>query len=79
MDFKPINKTTVPNEIVEQMISMVRSGSLKPGEKLPSERQLAENLTVGRSSVREAMKALEALRLIHRTNEGTIILSLIHI
>ena len=73
MDFKPINKTTVPNEIVEQMISMVRSGSLKLGEKLPSERQLAENLKVGRSSVREAMKVLEALGLIHRTNEGTII------
>ena len=72
-NLKPIRKATVPGEIIEQIISMVRAGSLKPGDKLPTERELGELLDVGRSSVREALKGLETTGLLKRTTEGTIL------
>lgn len=46
------------------------SGELEPGDRLPAERQLAIDLEVGRSSVREALRVLEALGLI-RTATGS--------
>jgi len=49
------------------------AGRLKPGDRLPSERELAEKLSVGRTSVREALKALSSLGLIKRTKEGTFV------
>lgn len=55
------------NEIIEQ-------DGLKLGDRLPSERELADRLKVGRSSVREALRALELLGLIStRRGEGTFI------
>src|SRR5690606_16556260 len=52
---------------------IVRDGLL-PGDKLPSERELSERLQVGRSSVREALRALELLGLIEtRRGEGTFL------
>jgi len=72
-DFKPIKKTTVSGEIIEQVIAMVRTGRLKPGDKLPSERQLGEFLGVGRSSIREALKGLQTAGLLKRTTGGTIL------
>lgn len=51
---------------------MIETDDLKPGDKLPSERELSERLNVGRSSVREALRALELLGLIEtRRGEGT--------
>ncbi|MEF7564563.1 FadR/GntR family transcriptional regulator [Bacillus infantis] len=53
---------------------MIQEDGLKPGDKLPSERELTERLNVGRSSVREALRALELLGLIEtRRGEGTFI------
>ncbi|WP_422392288.1 FadR/GntR family transcriptional regulator [Niallia oryzisoli] len=53
---------------------MITEDRLKPGDKLPSERELSERLNVGRSSVREALRALELLGLIEtRRGEGTFI------
>ncbi|WML50649.1 GntR family transcriptional regulator [Neobacillus sp. PS3-34] len=40
---------------------MITANSLKSGDKIPSERELSERLNVGRSSVREALRALELL------------------
>jgi GntR family transcriptional repressor for pyruvate dehydrogenase complex len=71
--FRPIKKTTISGEIIDQIISMVRSGRLNRGEKLPSERQLSGFFNVGRSSIREALKALETIGITQRTKEGTII------
>ncbi|KON90237.1 GntR family transcriptional regulator [Sporosarcina globispora] len=51
---------------------MIEHDGLKPGDRLPSERELSERLGVGRSSVREALRALELLGLIEtRRGEGT--------
>lgn len=73
MSFKPIDRTTVPGQISEQLVTMLRSGGLKSGDRLPSERDLCEQLQVGRSSVREAMKTLEALGIVQRTTVGTVV------
>ncbi|MEQ9716144.1 MAG: FadR/GntR family transcriptional regulator, partial [Candidatus Asgardarchaeum sp.] len=48
-------------------------GNLKPGDKLPPERELAEKFHVGRTTIREALKALSYAKIIIRTREGTII------
>ncbi len=74
--FKPIEKTTIPGEIIDQIFSMLYTGKLKPGDRLPSERQLVELYKVGRNSVREALKALEALGVIRREIRGTVVCSL---
>lgn len=61
-------------EIVKQLRMLITKERLKPGDKLPSERELSERLNVGRSSVREALRALELLGLIEtRRGEGTFI------
>jgi GntR family transcriptional regulator, transcriptional repressor for pyruvate dehydrogenase complex len=61
-------------EIVNQLRKMISEDGLKSGDKIPSERELTERLKVGRSSVREALRALELLGLIEtRRGEGTFI------
>ncbi|MGF3104001.1 FadR/GntR family transcriptional regulator [Rossellomorea sp. DUT-2] len=53
---------------------MISKDGLKPGDKIPSERELSERLNVGRSSVREALRALELLGLIEtKRGEGTFL------
>src|SRR6187431_3237315 len=46
-------------QIAEQLRSLIQSGEFPPGSRLPSERELAEQLGVSRPSVREALIALE--------------------
>ena len=71
--FRPIEKTTVSGEIIDQILSMIVTGRLKAGERLPPERELCETFKVGRGSVREAMKALETLGIIRRDVPGTTV------
>ncbi|NJP37008.1 FadR/GntR family transcriptional regulator [Alkalicoccus luteus] len=60
--------------ILEHIETMIMQGNLEAGDRLPSERELAERLQVGRSSVREAFRALELLDLIEtRKGEGTFL------
>jgi DNA-binding FadR family transcriptional regulator len=66
------NNTKVYLEIVKQLREMITLDGLKAGDKIPSERELSERLNFGRSSVREALRALELLGLIEtRRGEGT--------
>lgn len=61
-------------EIVKKIRKMIDEDGLKPGDKIPSERELSERLQVGRSSVREALRAIELLGLIEtRRGEGTFL------
>ncbi len=61
-------------EIVKQLKGIIEQNGLNPGDRLPSERELSERLHVGRSSVREALRALELLGLIEtKRGEGTYI------
>ena len=69
-----MTNTKVYLEIVKQLREMIAADNLKSGDKIPSERELTERLNVGRSSVREALRALELLGLIEtRRGEGTFI------
>jgi len=58
MSFTTIKKKSTLEVIVQQIKDQIKKGILKPGEKLPSERKLAELLGVSRASVREAIQAL---------------------
>lgn len=59
-------------EITRKLLEYLLSGAVQPGSKIPSERQLAEGLGVGRSAVREAIKSLSLLGLLDvRQGDGT--------
>ncbi len=63
--FRPIHKRRASQAIVGQIQDLFISGRIRPGDRLPAERELAEAFQVGRSTIREAFRALEALGLIH--------------
>ena len=72
--FNHVKRATVAETIVEQVRDLIIDGQLRPGQKLPSERELADELCVGRSSVREATSALIALGIAQaRQGEGVYI------
>lgn len=61
-------------ETFEKIRKIIQERNLQPGDRLPSERELTDLLHVGRSSVREALRAMELLGLIEtRRGEGTFI------
>lgn len=61
-------------EIVQQLRTLIEDERIPIGGKLPSERVLAEQLDVGRSTIREALRSLELLGLIEtRRGEGTFL------
>lgn len=62
--FKPIATRKIYQYILEQFVGLVSTGALKPGDKIPSERELAESFQVSRPSVREALRVLEIIGLI---------------
>lgn len=72
-DIKPIVRTTVTDTIIKQLKELILRGRFQPGDRLPNERDLSVRFSVGRTSVREALKALEMLGLIYRTQEGTFV------
>ena len=70
----PIKSTRIYEEIVRQVKQLIAEGRLKSGDRLPPERELAEKFVVSRTSVREALRALESLGLIEiRPGEGTFV------
>ncbi len=74
MKYKKIKPKKIYEEVAEALHEGIRSGVLKPGDKLDSVQQLAENFQVGRSAIREALSALKAMGLIEmRQGEGTYV------
>ncbi len=72
-------KVTLVASIVEQLVENIQNGTLQPGEKLPSERQLIEMLGVGRSSVREALQGLVMMGLVEiRPGHGSYVKQNLH-
>jgi len=72
--FSPIKTTKVYEQVIEQIQQMIIAGDLKRGQKLPSERDLADQLQVGRASVREALRALQIIGVIEvRQGDGSFI------
>jgi GntR family transcriptional regulator, transcriptional repressor for pyruvate dehydrogenase complex len=74
LTYKQIKPKKIYEEVAEALLSMIKSGHLKPGDKLDSVQQLAENFQVGRSAIREALSALRAMGLIEmKQGEGTYV------
>jgi len=60
--------------VIEYLLGLIKSGQVKPGERMPTEKQLTEELSVSRTCVREAIKSLESLQLIKvRPRVGAIV------
>src|SRR5215213_11021827 len=62
--FKPIASTRASSTIAEQIRAAITGGRLAAGDRLPPERELAEQFGVSRVTVRDALRALEAMGLI---------------
>src|ERR1700737_3049053 len=70
-----IKRQTLTSQVIEYILGLIKSGKVKPGERLPTEMDLTGSLGVSRTCVREAMKSLESLRLISvRPKVGAIVL-----
>jgi len=71
---QPLKKTRLYEEIVKQLKDLIHNGSLKPGDKLPSERELALQLNVSRTAIREALRSMESMGFIEsKVGGGTFV------
>lgn len=74
MSYQRVNVPRLADAIVRQLEEMILEGSLKPGNRLPPERQLAEQLGVSRPSLREAIQRLTARGMLtSRQGGGTYV------
>jgi GntR family transcriptional repressor for pyruvate dehydrogenase complex len=62
--FKTAKFNRISENIVQQIRQAILEGRLKPGDRLPAEKDLAEDFGVSKASLREAFRALEALGLL---------------
>lgn len=67
----------VTDDAIDKIRAKIRSGDLRPGDRLPREADLAADLGVSRNSLREAVRALSLVRILHvRQGDGTYVSSL---
>ena len=64
MEFKEITPVRLYESVIEQIMNLIKNNKLKPGDKLPPEREMAEKLSISRNSLREAFRVLESKGLI---------------
>lgn len=64
LNIQPVEKLVLIDQIIEIIGRLIAEGALKPGDTLPSERDLSEMLKVSRTSVRQALKALDVLGVL---------------
>lgn len=77
VEFTAIKPTRISDTVVEQIEEMILTGALRPGEKLPPERELAEQLGISRPTLREAIVILESKGLLEsRRRGGTVVLDI---
>lgn len=65
---EPVRPLKVSDSVAAQLAQLILRGNFKPGEKLPPERVLCEQFGVGRSSMREALRLVEASGLVRTTH-----------
>ncbi|GLV54689.1 hypothetical protein KDH_15360 [Dictyobacter sp. S3.2.2.5] len=75
--FQVIPKSAVAEDIVSHLLLLIREKKLRPGDKLPPERELAAMMQVSRPSLREALRTLSIMRVVElRHGSGTYITAL---
>jgi GntR family transcriptional repressor for pyruvate dehydrogenase complex len=76
---EPVRRSKVYEEVATRIRRLIADGRLRPGDKLPPERELASMLGVSRTSVRDAIRTLEVAGLLEpRQGEGTVVRELSH-
>lgn len=63
-EIKPIEKFVLIDQIIEKLVKLIENGDLNPGDYLPGERILSEKLGVSRTSLRQALKALNVIGVL---------------
>lgn len=75
--FTVVPRSTLPEEVANRLLTLIRERELRPGTKLPAERSLAGMMDVSRPVVREALRALSLMRVVDiRQGDGTYVTSL---
>ena len=70
VEFERIEVSRLSHAIVRQLEQLILEGSLRPGDRLPAERELAERLQVSRPSLREAIVVMESRGLLQSRRGG---------
>lgn len=72
MEIQPVARTRAHEEVARQLRDLMQRGTLRPGDRLPPERELARRFRVSRATVRQALSVLQSTGLIEsRVGEGT--------
>jgi GntR family transcriptional repressor for pyruvate dehydrogenase complex len=72
--FETVRKVRRYEQVADQIRKLVSDGTLRPGDLLPPERELAAKLGVGRSSIRDAVRTLEVMGILEpRQGHGTVV------
>jgi molybdopterin/thiamine biosynthesis adenylyltransferase/DNA-binding transcriptional regulator YhcF (GntR family) len=73
-EIRPVVRSTLVRSVAARLVSLISKGIFKPGDRLPSERQLANKLEVGRSTIREALQSLALMNLVDiQPGRGTFV------
>lgn len=73
VDIAPVERReALAEQIVRQLAGLIKSGDLKPGDRLPAERTLANEFGVGRPTLREALRALQLLGILDIRHGGGV-------
>ena len=74
MPYKRIRGKKIYEAVADSLIELIKTGELKPGDKLESVEKLAKSFEVGSSTVREALSSLRTMGLVEmRQGEGTFV------
>jgi GntR family transcriptional regulator, transcriptional repressor for pyruvate dehydrogenase complex len=77
ISYGTVTREPLPDQIATRLIGLITERQLKPGDRLPPERELASTMGVSRSSLREALRALAMLGVAEmRQGDGTYVSSL---
>jgi GntR family transcriptional repressor for pyruvate dehydrogenase complex len=77
VQFGTVSRDALPDQIAGRLIALISERHLRPGDRLPAERELSVTMGVSRSSLREALRALSMLGVTEmRHGDGTYVTSL---
>ena len=72
---RPIERRKTYELVTDRLVAMIGEGILRPGDQLPTERELTDSFRVGRSSVREALRMLESQGVIRDASGGSFVVA----